>query len=50
MYENRKYKRVILHNMKLRTFLLTRGNIERVKSDEKYREIFIRIIKENEII
>lgn len=50
LYDDRIYKRVILHNMKLKAFLLTRGNIEKVKTDDKYREIFIRIIKENELI
>lgn len=50
LYEDRNYKRVILHNMKLKTFLLTRGNLEKILSDNRYRETFIRIIKNNELI
>lgn len=50
LYGNQNYKQVILHNMKLKTFLLTRGNIEKVKTDDRYRETFIRIIKDNELI
>ena len=50
LYEDQKYQGIILHNMKLKTFLLTRSNSEKVKTDNRYREKLIRIIKNNELI
>lgn len=50
IYQDQKYQGIILHNMKLKTFLLTRGNFEKVKTDTRYREKLLRIIKNNELI
>ncbi len=50
IYQDQKYQSIILHNMKLKTFLLTRGNFEKVKTDNSYREKLLRIIKKNELI